>query len=172
MIELIKNEYNTYLGDLIHYYKLVTEKMPNAYAPYHNVGHVLHVFSETYDGCIKMNISKREMRNLLISALMHDYGHMSKKGDDSLNISTAIAYLREYVLDIDRPHLTYIEDVIRSTKYPYSDELFSESQLIVRDADKSHTFSSEWIQIIIYGLGKELDLSGNKMIEIQEVHRN
>ena len=67
----IKNTNHRYNGDLKHYYKLVMT-CPNAYAPYHNVRHMLHVLWEAYDGGVHMGLQPRALRNLCIAALFHD----------------------------------------------------------------------------------------------------
>ena len=58
VVGMIVNKNDRYEGNLIHYYKLVM-KAPNAYAPYHNVRHMLHVFWESYDGAVQMGLDKR-----------------------------------------------------------------------------------------------------------------
>jgi hypothetical protein len=167
IIRMIKNEDDLYEGDLKAYFNLIM-KSPNAYAPYHNVRHMLHVFWESYDGAIYMKLNKREMRNLLISALFHDYNHMGVKGDDSINIERAFEALDQHLLEEDRPYIDIIKKTISSTKYPYNpNEKFTENELILRDADQSQTFSSVWIQSVLYGLGKELEMTYEQMLRLQ-----
>lgn len=164
---MIHNANGRYEGDdLIYYFQLVM-KAPNAYAPYHNVRHMLHVFWEAYDGGVQMGLDKRELRNLLIAALIHDYGHTSTKVDDQVNIDRAVRELDIIALDIDRPHLVEIRESIRSTKFPYTDEKFTQNQLILRDADQSQTFSLVWIHNILYGLGQELEMTYEQMLKLQ-----
>ena len=142
-------------------------KSPNAYVPYHNVRHMLHVFWETYDGCVYMNLSKIEMRILLISALFHDYNHTGKKGDDSINIKRAFEALDEYLLEEDKKYISDIKRAISSTEYPYDEnKKFNINDLILRDADQSQTFSSVWIQSVLYGL-EELGMSYEQMLKLQ-----
>jgi hypothetical protein len=66
IIRMVKNVDGYYEGNLKKYFKLIM-KAPNAYAPYHNVRHMAHVFWESYDGALYMGLDKREMRNLLIN---------------------------------------------------------------------------------------------------------
>lgn len=166
VVGMIVNKNDRYEGNLIHYYKLVM-KAPNAYAPYHNVRHMLHVFWESYDGAVQMGLDKRQMRNLLIAALMHDYNHTGVKNDDSVNIQRALNSLEENILPEDRDHLHQISTMIKCTKYPYDDLVYTTDQLILRDADKSQTFSLAWVQAILYGLGKELNMSYEEMLKLQ-----
>lgn len=167
IIRMIRNEDDVYEGNLIKYFNLVM-RSPNAYAPYHNVRHMLHVFWESYDGAIYMGLDKRETRNLLISALFHDYNHTGIKGDDSINIQRSFDALDKYLLEEDTPYIDEIKSTIMATKYPYTDQQFKENELILRDADQSQTFSSVWIQSILYGLGKELEMSHEQMIKLQK----
>lgn len=167
IIEMIKNDDDVYEGNLKFYFKLVM-KSPNAHAPYHNVRHMLHVFWESYDGALYMGLNKREMRNLLIAALFHDYNHMGKKGDDSINIQRAFDSLDSHLLDEDKPYINEIKSAISATKYPYDpSKKFTQNQLILRDADQSQTFSSVWIQSVLYDLGEELEMSYEQMLKLQ-----
>ena len=167
MMKMIKNANRRYAGnDLAHYYRLVM-KSPNAYAPYHNVRHMLHVFWEAYDAGVQTGLDKQEMRILLIAALMHDYNHSGKKGDDQLNIERAIRGLDTHALEEDRPFLLEIRNTIRATKFPYDDEQFTQNQLLLRDADQSQTFSLVWIDSTLYGLGEELEMSHEQMLKMQ-----
>lgn len=166
MIKMIRNANDRYEGDLIYYFNLVM-KAPNAYAPYHNVRHMLHVFWEAYDGGVQMGLNPRELRNLLIAALMHDYNHTGAKGDDQINIDRSIIGLDTHALDMDRPHLLDIRNTIRATKFPYTEEVFTTNQLILRDADQSQTFSLVWIHNILYGLGREMEMSYEQMLRMQ-----
>lgn len=166
VVGMILNKNGRYEGDLIHYYKLVM-KAPNAYAPYHNVRHMLHVFWESYDGAVQMGLDKRQMRNLLIAALMHDYNHTGVKNDDSVNIQRALEALSMNLLPEDLPYMDEISTMIKCTKFPYDGQEYTQDQLILRDADKSQTFSLAWVQAILYGLGKELNMSYEEMLKLQ-----
>ena len=167
IIKMVKNIDGVYEGDLKKYFRIAM-KAPNAYAPYHNVRHMSHVFWESYDGALYMGLNKREMRNLLIAALFHDYNHTGIKGDDSINIQRSFDALDEYLLEEDKPYIEEIKSAISATKYPYTDKKFTKNELILRDADQSQTFSPVWIQSILYGLGKELEMSHEQMLKIQK----
>jgi hypothetical protein len=167
--EIVKNANGRYVGNLIHYYKLVMNA-PNADAPYHNVRHMLHVLWEAYDGGVHMGLTPLELRILLIAAIMHDYNHIGQKGDDSVNIERSIRALHTNCLEEDRHLIFDIENIIRATQYPYVETDPSKltlSQRILRDADQSQTFSLVWVQSIVYGLSKELDITPRKMLEFQ-----
>ncbi len=169
IVDIVKNANGRYTGDLVHYYKLVMNA-PNADAPYHNVRHMLHVLWEAYDGGVHMGLSKDELRVLLIAAIMHDYNHVGQKGDDSVNIERSIRALHMNALEEDRALIFDIENIIRATQYPYVEndpQKLTLSQRILRDADQSQTFSLVWVQSIVYGLSKELDITPRKMLEFQ-----
>ncbi len=167
MIQMIRNANGRYDGDMVHYYKEVM-KAPNANAPYHNVRHMLHIFWETYDGCVQMGLGKREMRNLLIAAMMHDYNHTGIKNDDQVNLDRAIRGLDAIALKQDREHLLDIRQAIMATKYPYGPESYTPNQLILRDADQSQTFSAVWVHSILYGLGSEMEMTFEQMLHLQK----
>lgn len=167
--EIVRNANGRYFGDLTYYYKLVMNA-PNANAPYHNVRHMLHVLWEAYDGGVHMGLEARELRVLLIAAIMHDYNHIGQKADDSLNIERSIRALHTHALEEDLSLMFDIENIIKATQYPYveTDPLkLTLSQKILRDADQSQTFSLVWVQSIVYDLSKELDITPRKMLEFQ-----
>lgn len=166
LIHIIKNANDRYDGDMIHYFNVVM-KCPNAYLPYHNVRHMLHVFWESYDAGIETGLGRRELRNLLIAAIMHDYGHIGSGKDDQINIDNAITGLKDNILDQDKEWFIEIKEMIDATKFPYDDRQFTKNALLLRDADQSQTFSVTWIQSILYGLGKEMNMSYEQMLRIQ-----
>ncbi len=152
--------------DLKHYYRLVMEA-PNITMPYHNMRHMLHVLWEAYDGGVHMGLTKRELRILLIAALMHDYDHTGVKGDDVVNIERAIRALDKYALDEDRENLIEIRATIRVTQFPYINEVFTPNQLILRDADQSQTFSLVWMHSLL-GLSQEMGISFKDILNMQK----
>jgi len=167
LIPIVENVHQRYSGNLFYYYNLVMNA-PNAYGPYHNARHMFHVPWETYDGCIHMGVGKDELRWALIAGFMHDFDHTCKRNDDDVNIERALHALYEYALAEDRPHLDKIERFIRATRFPYRDgEEFNQTELILRDADQSQTFSPVWIHSTLYGLGQELDMSYLDMLKLQ-----
>lgn len=162
---IILNANGRYNGDLVHYFIHVCNA-PNFHMPYHNFRHMTHVLWEAYDGGVQMGLSKEELRILLIAALMHDYDHPGTKGDDSANIDRAIRALDKIALPEDRGHLIEIRAAIRATQYPYTDEAFTPTQLLLRDADQSQTFSLVWMQSL-GGLSQEMGISFKAILEMQ-----
>lgn len=163
--DIVLNSNNRYYGDLKHYFKCVCEA-PNFHMPYHNFRHMTHVLWEAYDGGVQMGLDELELRILLIGALMHDYNHTGKKGDDKVNIERALTALDNIILEKDRKFIDEIRKMIRVTQYPYTTEQFSENELILRDADQSQTFSLVWMQSLS-GLALELGMSFKDMLKLQ-----
>lgn len=166
ILDIIENANNRYEGNLDHYYDVVMHA-PNAYGLYHGSRHMLHVPWEAYDGGVQMGLDRRELRDLLIAGMMHDYNHTCKPNDDQVNIDRALQGLDMHALEEDRPHLNNIRRYIMATKFPYGDEKFSQNHLILRDADQSQTFSVAWIGSTLHGLGSELGLSYEEMLRLQ-----
>lgn len=166
LIQIVNNVNKRYEGDLTHYFKLVM-KSPNAYKPYHNVRHMLHVMWEAYDGGIQMGLDPIELRCLLIGAMMHDYNHTGIKINDQVNIDRAVEGLKKNILAQDEIYFDKIKRYIEVTQYPYVSDNFSQNELILRDADQSQTFSSVWVQSVLYGLGTELEMSYEQMLKLQ-----
>jgi hypothetical protein len=167
ILDIIYNVNRRFAGDdLKHYFNEVMQA-PNAYAMYHNPRHLLHVLWEAYDAGVQMGLDPVELRDLCIAALMHDYGHLGQPGDDQVNIDRALAALDRLILDEDRPRIENIRQYILATKFPYTNEKFSDNHLLLRDADQSQTFSVAWIHSTLHGLGKELGLTYEQMLRLQ-----
>jgi hypothetical protein len=128
---------------------------------------MFHVTWLCYQACnfYARLLSPREMRNLLIAAMFHDFNHAKNATGDERNIAAAILGLATYILPEDRDHLEEIVSLVRATEYPYevpSEELPLLDQ-IIRDADMGQGFSDAWIQQIVFGLAAE---QGRRPIEI------
>jgi hypothetical protein len=114
-------------------------------------------------------LTPREACNLLIAAMMHDFDHIGRAGNDDHNIALALEGLRKHVLEEDRPHLTNIEYLIGVTRYPYdipSDQIGLCGQ-ILRDADLSQALSVAWIQQVVFGLGVEWNTGPFNVLKMQ-----
>jgi hypothetical protein len=169
---LVHNYEGLYQGNLVHYFKVVFLHARNLDHPYHNFRHLFHMLWLCYNACgyYAAAMTPRQMRNLLIAALFHDFDHSGRAGNDDLNILIAIRGLRKYLAPEDEVSFEAICDIIRPTEYPYkvaADTLLLPAQ-ILRDADVSQAFSTAWIQQVIFGLAKEWGLSPIKVIEMQE----
>lgn len=156
---IIRNDDELYDGNLVPYFQVLFFRAPNLRHPYHNLRHMLHVMWLCFQACVfyGATLTRRQVRNLLIAALFHDFGHSGGLGDDDLNIARAIRALRKYAQPEDKPHLADIERIIQATEYPHqgvSSELDLPSQ-ILRDADVSQALSVAWIQQVVIGLATE-----------------
>jgi hypothetical protein len=112
----------------------------------------------------------RQIRNLLIAALFHDFDHPGQpqpRADDpdGINISRAIAALRRHLAPEDRPFLPAIE----ATHYPYAvaGEQLDLSGQIIRDADLAQSLSPVWIQQVVIGLARERRVSPLEILKMQ-----
>src|SRR5947207_6539635 len=124
---------------------------------------MLHVLWLCHQACryYQNRLTPRQMRNLLIAALFHDFDHPGhphpgENDPDRINIPIAIAGLQRYVMPADRPFLPQIE----ATHYPYkigSDKVDLLGQ-IVRDADLAQALSPTWIQQVVFGLAQEWEV--------------
>lgn len=168
---IITNTEKFYEGDLIHYFKVIWNSA-GTYNPYHGFRHVNHVMFSCHDAIIfyKDILSKRDARNILIAALLHDLDHSGTKMKDSIQVDRAIEGFRKNIVEEDKPFQKQIEEIIRATEYPYESktENLPPSQQIIRDADMTQMFTQAWIQQVIFGLGKEWSLNPTEMLEKQE----
>lgn len=164
---IIRNDEGLYEGNLIQYFRVVFYQARNLFNPYHNFRHMFHVLWLCYQACkfYKDKLTPREMRNLLIAAMFHDFGHSGSIADDDINILVAKRGLERCILEEDKPYLDEIERIMDATEYPHkvpSEELHLTGQ-IIRDADLSQTMSAVWIQQAVFGLAQEW---GQKPIEV------
>ena len=169
---IIGNEEKLYEGNLIHYLQTLFYNGTNLQNPYHNFRHTLHVLWLCHGACryYQQQLTPRQMRNLLIAALFHDFDHPGHshpgvQDPDQINIEIALANLRRYIAAEDRAFLPEIEALIEATHYPYktkSEELGLLAN-IIRDADLAQAFSPAWIQQVVIGLALEW---GTEPIEV------
>src|SRR5712671_5146112 len=174
--EIIGNEENLYEGNLILYFRILFYNSTNLKNPYHNFRHTLHVLWLCQKACryYQNRLTPRQMRNLLIAALFHDFDHPGhphpSEGDpDRINIPIAIAGLRRYIMPADRCFLPEIDALIEATHYPYkigSDKLDLLGQ-IIRDADLAQALSPAWIQQVVIGLAQESEVEPLDVLRAQ-----
>jgi HD superfamily phosphodiesterase len=170
IIQIITNKDNKYPGNLEHCFRVVWQAT-NVMLPYHNMRHMLHVMWNTYNGAMFYKIGGRTLRNMLIAALFHDFGHTGNTVDDSINIAIAIAGLEHNLLPEDVPYRSEITSYIKATEMPSSTIDNAEEnlpKLILRDADLSYTLEDVWIQPVNFGLNFEMGISTEKILKFQE----
>jgi 3'5'-cyclic nucleotide phosphodiesterase len=174
--ELITNKNGLYEGDLIYYLQTAFFKSGNLNNPYHNLRHTLHVLWLCHKACryYRDRLTPRQMRNLLVAALFHDFDHTGcphpeEKDPDSVNIRLAVEGLRRYVAPGDRASLPAIEALIGETQFPYKTggdlDLSAE---IIRDADIAQVFSSAWLQQVVIGLAHEWGVQPIEVLRMQK----
>jgi len=96
--EIIGNDRGLYEGDLTGYFRALIFHATNLTRPYHNLRHMLHVTWLCYQAAefYRDRLTQRQIRNLLIAALFHDFdhpGHPHPGADDPdrINIGRSIA---------------------------------------------------------------------------------
>lgn len=174
---VVNNEENLYEGNLRKYFKIIFLKAKNLNNPYHNFLHSMHVTWLCYQACHYYSnvMSKRDMRNLLIASMFHDFDHRGTVGPDILNIERAVQGLNAHVLLEDKPYLKEILEIIQATEYPYktSSSTLDLSLQIMRDADLSQSLSSTWVQQVIFGLAAEWNKTPLEVLKSQiNFHQN
>jgi len=174
--EIIGNDRGLYEGDLAGYFRVLIFHATNLTRPYHNLRHMLHVTWLCYQAAefYRDRLTPRQIRNLLIAALFHDFdhpGHPHPGADDpdGINIRRAIAALRRHIALEDRPFLPAIEALIEATHYPYASagEQLDLSGQIIRDADLAQALSPIWIQQVVIGLAREQRVSPLDILKMQ-----
>ncbi|KKU94322.1 MAG: hypothetical protein UY26_C0002G0104 [Candidatus Jorgensenbacteria bacterium GW2011_GWA1_48_13] len=173
---IVTNKDGLYDGDLVGYFRAVFNHAENLCNPYHNFRHMCHVLWLCYEASVfYVEMSSRDMRNLLIAALFHDFDHTGRSDPDAANIKRAIDGLRRHLLPEDKRELGKIEAIIRATEFPYRvslERLDLQSQ-IIRDADMSQALTVAWIQQVVFGLATEWKRTPLEVLRAQDpFHRN
>ncbi len=170
--EIICNDKKLYEGDLRDYFKIIFTKGQNLSKPYHNFRHIFHVMWLCHDACkfYKNQLSKREMRNLLIAAMFHDFNHTGSTKNDQINIQNALKGLKKYISQKDKVFYKEIYDLIKETQFPHKTPSLELPLLaqILRDADVGQTLSTDWIQQIVFGLSVEMGTTPILILKKQE----
>lgn len=170
IIQIITNKDNVYPGNLEAYFRVVWNAN-NVTLPYHNLRHMLHVMWSTYNGAEFYAIKGRTLRNMLIAALFHDYGHTGTTKDDAVNINIALVGLNQFIEEQDKPYLAEIQLLIEATAMPHFHIENTEEnlpQLILRDADITYSLEDVWIQTVNFGLNFEMNISTESILKFQE----
>ena len=156
---IVRNDGGLYEGDLKHYFRAVFNHATNLNNPYHNFRHMTHVLWLCYQACVFYSggLLKRDMRNLLIAALFHDFDHTGSAGSDVINITLAVSGLRRHIAPEDDGEHERIAEIIKATEYPHvvPPERVGLLSRIIRDADLSQALSVAWIQQVVFGLATE-----------------
>lgn len=170
--QILNNEEKLYKGTLSYYFKIMVLHATNLNNPYHNMRHMLHVMWMCYQACVyyKDQLTKEEMRILLIAAIFHDFDHLGRGGLDGVNIQLALLALHKHCAPEDRKNVSKIGALLRVTEYPhrFDESTLTLSECILLDADMSQAFSDAWIQQIVVGLGTELSRSVPEMLAGQK----
>lgn len=151
------------------YLKCFLENNTAINAPYHNLYHTFCVIENCYKIAKDENISKPEIRLLLLAAIFHDFNHSQGKRYDEENVKMARKKFMNFSTESDDVNIEVIE-LILATQYPYviPDEDLSLLQKIIRDADMMQLFEKNFIQQLWIGLlQQELDKSKKDAIEMQ-----
>ncbi len=170
IIDIIENVDEIYPGDLKYYFAIVFIKAKNILNFYHNLTHIFHVLWVGYQACLYYHnkLSPREIRNLLIAILFHDFNHSGVTGNDENEINRAIEALKKYILSQDKHMLRSIIRIIEASKWPIKViQRPTLSEQIMRDCDLSQALCQTWMQQVIFGLGKEMGKSQIEMLEMQ-----
>lgn len=141
------------------------------YSPYHNLNHNIVVTVFAYHIGKSEGLSEKEMKELLISAIFHDYNHTAGESKDDVNIKNSKKGVKEFIeknkINVDA---NKINDILDATEFPYkiNDDNLTIQQKIIRDADLTQLFESSRIQSVYLGLQKELKATYNKQLENQQ----
>lgn len=149
--------------DLVEYLDILLYENPSNNRPYHNLYHILCVTDFCYKIGKDCGLNDRDLRTLMLAALFHDFGYYSKV--DSENIIKAIEYFKEYSHESEYTNKNVVK-IIQATQYPYviDEANLNMSQKIIRDADLLQWTKKNFIDQVLFGLSKEMDMPLNKFV--------
>jgi len=172
--EIVKNKDGLYEGNLEYYLQVYFSEARNLCNGYHNFRHTCHILWLCHSACyfyrLEERMSKRDMRNLLIAAIFHDFNHTGVVGPDEKNISLALEALRKFILPEDEEYLEEITRILKGTEYPYKvpTEKMDLLVQIIREADTSQCLTVAWIQQVVFGFSTEWKKTPLEVLKMQE----
>jgi hypothetical protein len=127
-----------------------------------------------YHACLfyREELSPRQIRNILIAALFHDFDHTGNSKPDTTNIERSLKALDKHLLAEDYNYRDEIKNLIAKTEYPHTfsaEEKLNLSTQIILDADLLQVFSTAWIQQVIFGLAIEHGETPLKILKDQKL---
>ncbi len=148
--------------------------------PYHNNRHTISVARRCYELSTSQQINDSYEKCIIIASLFHDFNHVGNKSvPDSKNIEVAVNEFLEFSKSVrlDEYSIYIITIFIQSTEFPhkeipkiqYEDIDLDITSLvnIIRDADLSQLLLEDWVEMCVYGLAKEWDISIKEQIKNQ-----
>lgn len=154
--------------------KYFVQNNKSMYLPYHNYSHTLgFLYHALAAGMREFGTDKKKLQELGVAVIFHDFNHSGGKYEDEVNIRFALDALRNCPKEYFPPgyeNFSVVEDLIKSTQYPYiiNDEDLSQQQKIMRDCDILWIIDSSSLIQNILGLGTEMSFEG----EIHELIDN
>jgi peptidyl-tRNA hydrolase len=164
----IFKEYD-YLGKALSY--IIKEDKESLYHPYHNLNHniTVTIFCK-YIGDSE-NLNKKQMKELLLAAIFHDFNHSGGKEKDDYNIKNAKKgfsdFIKESEEDVDEK---VVYKIIDATEFPYKKESkeLGIQEKIIRDADMCQLFEPNRLQFNYLGLQSEMGIDFSTQLNNQE----
>ena len=156
-----------YLGEALSY---IIKNSKSNFSPYHNLNHNLVVTVFSYYIGHSEKLSDKEMKELLIAAIFHDYNHTAGEQKDDVNIKNAKDGVKKFVEDNDVDvDLDKIYEILGATEFPYKieDDKLNTQQKIIRDADMTQLFEHARLQSNYLGLAKEMKIDYKKQLDGQ-----
>lgn len=135
--------------------------------PYHNLFHACTVTCASYEMGTDVKLQDNDLNELLVAAIMHDYGHsLGKQKDDRYNIVAAKNGIlmwsdqNKELIEESNINIQNVLSIVDATQYPYvlAEEDLTIKQKIIRDADMCQIMQSNWLQQNILGLSEEIGI--------------
>lgn len=174
IFELLRMPKNELLASAFTY--LFTTNQSNS-GPYHNLFHACTVTCAAFEMGVDEKLQETDLNELLVAAIMHDYGHsLGKQKDDRYNIVAAkngilmFADQNKELIEKYKVSVDNILAIVDATQYPYilSEEDLTIKQKIIRDADMCQMFQNNWLQQNVLGLSEELGFDPIDFLQSQK----
>lgn len=157
----------------------VLENNPGGRNPYHSNAHMQYVALSAAQLYMMENIPRggyegTGLAEIVVAALLHDYGHTAGEADDEKNIEIAIETgIGEMYESLENQFGKGFTDRviqhIRCTQYPFVYTPQNMEQACLRDADAMQSFEPDGVSIIMEGLRTEMQVSMGKQVSRREM---
>lgn len=154
-------------------FKYIILKNKGAYNPYHNIFHLLDVFTKCMEISLLYNeLNENDILELGIAALFHDFNHSGGKLKDFENIELSISGFNDFYIknekEFKKLNKNNIEELIKITEYPHKRNPNNLKEMIIIDSDMIQCYNKNWFLNIITGfLMKEVGLNLKDSINTQ-----
>ncbi|MFW6225637.1 MAG: hypothetical protein ACOC3V_01595 [bacterium] len=144
-------------------FKYIINNNIGAYNPYHSTFHLIDVFTKCMEISHVYKLPEKDILELGLAALFHDFNHSGGRLKDYENIELALTAFNIFYNDnIDKfnsLNKDNIIELIKITEYPHKRKPSNVKEMILIDSDMIQCYNKNWFLNVITGfLMKEIGM--------------